>query len=153
MADVGSGEVSRRAPAGDDQGFTLIELGIVVVIIGILVGIAIPTFLGVRDRANEAAAKSRVVTALKTQKTYFADTQQYTADTAILEGIEPSLEFSGAAVLGKVYIKDAAGTHVVMGSKGGDGRCYWTRDDNGVTTYLVNDCTEPDASTVFHPSW
>lgn len=81
----------RKDLKGRDEGFTLIELMVVVLIIAILIAIAIPTFLGARRRAQNRAAQSNLRNALTAEKTYYVDTQQYTNDTAAMQGIENSL--------------------------------------------------------------
>ncbi|MGO9875458.1 MAG: prepilin-type N-terminal cleavage/methylation domain-containing protein [Acidimicrobiia bacterium] len=86
--------VARRRDA--EEGFTLIELMVVVLIIAILIAIAVPTFLGARTRAQDVSAKSDLRNALTTEKTSYTDNQQYTATTATLQAIEPALKWGTA---------------------------------------------------------
>jgi type IV pilus assembly protein PilA len=64
-----------------EEGFTLIELLVVIVIIGILLAIAVPSYLGFRDRANDSAAKANIRSAVPSAEAYFADNGNYTAMT------------------------------------------------------------------------
>src|SRR5581483_1692650 len=82
-----------------DEGFTLIELMVVVLIIGILIAIAIPTFLGARKRAQERAAQSSLRNTLTSAKAIFTDNEDYSAATvSALTSAEPSLTFETGAV-------------------------------------------------------
>src|SRR2546422_4870380 len=87
----------RQKVARDEEGFTLIELMVVVLIIAILIAIAIPTFLGARQRAQDRAAQSNVRNAFTAEKTFFTDGQSYTELAADMTAIEPSLTYTNTA--------------------------------------------------------
>src|SRR5512134_980551 len=86
----------RTRPNGNEQGFTLIELLIVIIIVGILLAIAVPSYLGFRDRAANNAAKANLRAALPTAEAYYAENETYAGMTtdalvAIDDGMSPTL--------------------------------------------------------------
>lgn len=95
-----------RERLNKEEGFTLVELMVVVLIIAILIAIAIPTFLGARERAQDRAAQSNLRNALTSAKVHYTDEEAYTTPGAAttvtaadLLAIEPSLNFINLGAL------------------------------------------------------
>jgi len=78
----------------NQQGFTLIELMIVIAIIGILAAIAIPQFSAYRQRSYNSSAQSDLKNAATAQEAYFVDNSSYCGEKDTLTGATYGLYIS-----------------------------------------------------------
>ena len=130
--------VARRRE--DEQGFTLIELMVVVLIIAILIAIAIPTFLGARQRSQDRAAQSDLRNGLTAEKTVYTDSQAYDATATNMKSVESSLDWGGKLT---VVVGDA----VTTGDNGVV--CLETTSKSGTVFSLGDVASGSNAGTYF----
>jgi type IV pilus assembly protein PilA len=124
-----------RARRDEEEGFTLIELMVVVLIIAILIAIAIPTFLGSRGRANDRAAQSSLRNGITAAKTLFTDSSSYaTVNAAALGGVEPSLKFfdqaPSTAAKSVNIVSVATASDIILEAMSASGKCYYIDDSS-----------------------
>jgi type IV pilus assembly protein PilA len=125
----------QRLNVRDDSGFTLIELLVVLIIIGVLLAIAIPSYLGFQKSAQQTAAAADVRQAVPDSEAYFADNNTYTGITAA--GLKTTYD-NGMKVFaagppevpGIVTVKASTAADAATGAKAGDEYCI-SAEDNG----------------------
>lgn len=107
-----------------DDGFTLVELLVVVIIIGVLAAVAIPVFLNQREKAYTTAAKSDVRAMSKIEFTYFSDHTEFAPSVSALEtaGFKRSMPED---MTHAVCVIDADGPEYIVGARHNGAASVW----------------------------
>jgi prepilin-type N-terminal cleavage/methylation domain-containing protein len=91
----------RRRITSEERGFTLIELLVVLVIIGVLLAIAVPSYLGFKQRAEKQASNANVRSAIPAAEAYYSDNDTYAGmDLPALQAIDQGVSLVSVSVTG-----------------------------------------------------
>jgi prepilin-type N-terminal cleavage/methylation domain-containing protein len=143
----------------DERGFTLIELMTVILIIAVLVILALPTFLGTRNRASDRATQADVRNAFAAERAYYTDTLTYTTDPATMTAIEAAITYlDGDTPL----VTDVAYLHlhpvpneIYISAMSESGTCFYLREVDGAGAEFATDpaCGVADIQMYTRTAW
>jgi len=144
---LGGATRRRRPPSRLEDGFTILELIVVMTIVGVLIAIALPGFTAARASAQEHAAQANIRTALVAANTAFISTPDQSFDTitgTVLMAAEPSLRWStteltigpGTIAVINGQVVETGNWAIGIAADAGDGTCWYAfQSDNDAPWY------------------
>lgn len=116
----------KRFQRSDDRGFSLVELLVVMLILGILMAIAIPNFLGAKSHGQDSQPQASLRAALSAERTNYVDYQTYTTVQTKLRSIEPNVAWdtTDAKQGGVMVATNTAESAVVLVSTSASGNQF-----------------------------
>jgi prepilin-type N-terminal cleavage/methylation domain-containing protein len=118
-----------------EGGFTLVELMIVVLVVGILLAVAIPAFLGARKRSHDAVATSHLSDAYTSALTITTDSFALVTD-ASLAGEMPGVTVSAGESNGprQLSLSNSMNQRFGVATRSASGACFGLSSHNGAVT-------------------
>ena len=114
---------NRIAQGSGEGGFTLIELLVVIIILGILLAVAVPSYIGFKSKAEKSAAQANTRAAVPAVEAFYADNGTYVGLSNASTAATPGISYYDPASASKVTISASpaptATTYCVYSTTGG----------------------------------